>query len=39
MKNKILSILSAIANGMILEHLKQFQLDGYTVNVINYIKL
>ena len=39
MKNKILSILSAIANGMISEHLKQFQFDGYTVNAINYIKL
>jgi hypothetical protein len=39
MKSKILSILSAIANGMIAEYSKQFQFDGYTVNVINYIKL
>lgn len=39
MKSKILSILSAIANGMIIEHSKQFQFDGYDVNMINYIKL
>lgn len=39
MKNKILSIFSAIANGMIAEHSKQFQFDGYAVNMINYIKL
>ena len=36
MKNKFLSFLSSVARGMIIEHARQFQVDGLTVSVIDY---
>lgn len=36
MKNKILSFLSSVARGMIIEYKRQFQVDGLTVFMIDY---